>query len=78
MNVDKGFSIIGGHNRGEDFETATMGLDGLAERCQSYYARGVRFCKWRSVVRIDRDNHGPTELSLNHTAMTLAIYAGIA
>jgi len=75
MNVDKGFAIIGGTS-GE--ETATQGLDGLAERCQSYYARGVRFCKWRSVVKIDCSNGGPTELSINETAHTLARYAGIA
>jgi fructose-bisphosphate aldolase class I len=75
MNVDKGFAIIGG-TTGE--ETSSQGLDGLAERCQGYYARGVRFCKWRSVVKCHRANGGPSELALNETAHTLARYASIA
>jgi fructose-bisphosphate aldolase class I len=31
---------------GTDEETATIGLDGLGERCAKYYARGARFAKW--------------------------------
>jgi len=48
IKVDKGLVVIPGTND----ENATTGLDGLAERCQKYYAQGARFAKWRAVVKI--------------------------
>jgi len=56
-------------------ENATQGLDGLAKRCQDYYAAGARFAKWRAVVKIG-DNM-PSALSIQETAHTLARYAAI-
>lgn len=35
---------------GTDGETTTTGLDGMAQRCQKYYAAGARFAKWYVYV----------------------------
>ena len=56
-------------------EHSTQGLDGLAKRCQTYYAAGARFAKWRAVVKIG--DHLPSQLSIDETAHTLARYAAI-
>ena len=48
IKVDKGLVVIGGTND----ENATQGLDGLADRVKTYYAKGARFAKWRAVVKI--------------------------
>lgn len=48
MKVDTGMVIIEGTND----ESATQGLDGLGKRCQEYYKMGVRFAKWRAVIKI--------------------------
>ena len=42
IKVDKGTMPLAG----TDGETCISGLDGLAERCQKYYAAGARFAKW--------------------------------
>ena len=42
IKVDKGAIPLDG----TDGEVVIQGLDGLAERCQKYYARGARFAKW--------------------------------
>ena len=42
IKVDKGAIPL----YGTDAEVVIQGLDGLAERCQKYYARGARFAKW--------------------------------
>ncbi|KDP34381.1 hypothetical protein JCGZ_11264 [Jatropha curcas] len=71
IKVDKGIVELAG-TKGE---TSTLGLDGLAERCQKYYEAGARFAKWRAVLKI-----GPTEpsqLSINENANGLARYASI-
>jgi len=60
---------------GTDEETATQGLDGLAERCQKYYAKGCRVAKWRAVLRIGPNC--PSELAMIENAHTLARYASI-
>ncbi|KAK6147155.1 hypothetical protein DH2020_018067 [Rehmannia glutinosa] len=44
IKVDKGTVELAGTNG----ETTTQGLDGLAQRCQQYYAAGARFAKWRA------------------------------
>jgi fructose-bisphosphate aldolase class I len=58
---------------GTEKETATTGLDGLAERCKKYYEKGARFAKWRAVVLIGKGL--PSELAVQETAHTLARYA---
>ncbi|KAK2197086.1 bifunctional Fructose-bisphosphate aldolase [Babesia duncani] len=73
IKVDKGLVII--PNTKE--ETATTGLDGLAERCQKYYNAGARFAKWRAVLSIDVAKGKPSNLSIMETAHTLARYAAI-
>lgn len=71
IKVDKGLVIIPGTNE----ENSTQGLDGLAERCKNYYAKGARFAKWRAVVKIG--NGRPSEAAVLETAHTLARYAAI-
>ena len=71
IKVDKGLVVIPGTND----ENATTGLDGLAERCQKYYAQGARFAKWRAVVKIG--NGRPSQAAVLETAHTLARYAAI-
>jgi fructose-bisphosphate aldolase, class I len=56
-------------------ETATTGLDGLAERAKKFYDMGCRFAKWRAVLKIG--DGMPSELSINETAHTLARYGSI-
>lgn len=58
-------------------ETVTQGLDGLDERCKKYYEAGARFAKWRAVLKIDKVNHLPSDLSVHENAVTLARYASI-
>jgi fructose-bisphosphate aldolase class I len=71
IKVDKGVVKL----MGTADETATTGLDGLAERCQGYYAKGCRFAKWRAVLKIGPNQ--PTPQSIEENAHTLARYASI-
>merc|ERR1711939_954993 len=71
IKVDKGLVPLANSNG----ESWCQGLDGLAERCASYYKAGARFAKWRAVVSIPA---GPTEKALNDCAYGLARYAAIA
>lgn len=71
IKVDKGLVVLPGTKE----ETATTGLDGLAERCQKYYAQGARFAKWRAVLKIGDGR--PSIQSVMETAHTLARYAAI-
>ncbi|KAJ9048717.1 hypothetical protein DSO57_1032082 [Entomophthora muscae] len=71
IKVDKGTV----HLAGTDGETTTQGLDGLAERCQTYYKAGARFAKWRSVLKIGKNE--PSELAIMENANVLARYASI-
>jgi fructose-bisphosphate aldolase class I len=71
IKVDKGLVVIPGTND----ENSTTGLDGLADRCKSYYEKGARFAKWRAVVKIG--NGRPSEAATLETAHTLARYAAI-
>jgi len=73
IKVDKGLVDLWG----TDGEKATQGLDGLAKRCQEYYAAGARFAKWRAVLSIDAKTGKPSQLSIDETAHTLARYASI-
>lgn len=73
IKVDKGLETI---PRTDD-EKATMGLDGLAERCQRYYAAGARFAKWRAVLSINQSQGKPSDRSIAEVAYGLARYAAI-
>lgn len=66
IKIDQGTVELPGTNG----ETATMGLDGLAQRCQKYYDKVMQFANWRAVFKI-----GPTEpsqLAINEKAVGLA------
>ncbi len=71
IKVDKGTVVIGG----TDGETATQGLDDLGKRCAKYYADGARFTKWRSVLKIGKNE--PSDLAILENAHGLARYAAI-
>ncbi|GLJ46036.1 hypothetical protein SUGI_0969830 [Cryptomeria japonica] len=69
IKVDKGTVDLAGTAG----ETTTQGLDGLGQRCATYYKAGARFAKWRAVLKI-----GPTEpsqLAIQENANGLARYA---
>lgn len=55
-------------------ETITKGLIGLPERLAQYAAHGLRFTKWRAVIRIDGERR-PTAHALVENAKRLAAYA---
>lgn len=71
MKVDTGMVIIEGTND----ESATQGLDGLGARCTEYYNMGVRFAKWRAVIKIG--DGCPSEVAVKETAHSLARYGNI-
>lgn len=73
IKVDAGLKPVPGTNG----EVACTGLDGLAERCQKYYAAGARFAKWRAAYSIDTANGKPSELIVKEQAWGLARYAAI-
>lgn len=73
IKVDAGVVILGG----TDDETATQGLDKLADRCAEYYKKGCRFAKWRAVLKIDTNSGCPSELAILENAHGLARYASI-
>lgn len=71
IKVDKGLVVL----RGTNDESATQGLDGLADRAKKYYEKGCRFAKWRAVLKIGDGR--PSELSIIETAHSLARYGAI-
>jgi len=73
IKVDAGLKPL----PGTDGETACTGLDGLAERCQKYYAAGARFAKWRAAYKIDQKTGKPSSLLIKEQAWGLARYAAI-
>ncbi|CAI5504039.1 unnamed protein product [Closterium sp. Naga37s-1] len=73
IKVDTGLQPIDG----TDGETATQGLDGLADRCKRYYQQGARFAKWRAVIKVDDAKH-PTSCAVVENVHGLARYAQIA
>ncbi|CAM6036571.1 unnamed protein product [Sphagnum compactum] len=72
IKVDTGLQPIDG----TDGETATQGLDGLADRCKRYYLQGARFAKWRAVIKVDSEKH-PSTTAILENAHGLARYAQI-
>jgi fructose-bisphosphate aldolase class I len=71
IKLDKGVVPI----PGTDGETATQGLDGLADRCKHFYNLGFRFTKWRAVLKIGEGC--PSVQAAAENAFTLARYAAI-
>ena len=71
IKVDKGFLPLAN----APGDKVTQGLDGLAERLQTYKTQGARFAKWREVYPISEYN--PTALGLQANAEMLARYAAI-
>ncbi|HEB59253.1 MAG TPA: fructose-bisphosphate aldolase class I [Gammaproteobacteria bacterium] len=53
----------------------TQGLDGLAERIQTYRSQGARFAKWREVYAIEQ--HVPSQHGIEANAEMLARYAAV-
>ena len=53
----------------------TQGLDGLAQRLETYKAQGARFAKWRAVYNVSATL--PSALALHANADSLARYAAI-
>jgi fructose-bisphosphate aldolase class I len=71
IKVDEGTTDLAGFPG----EKITMGLDGLKERLEKYYALGARFAKWRAVIRI---NPGiPTRGCIEANMHALARYAAL-
>lgn len=69
--MDKGLGILPGTKD----ENTTKGLDSLDAMCKEYYAKGVRFAKWRAVLKIG--DGCPSNLSIQENAWGLARYAAI-
>merc|ERR1719240_806918 len=47
---------------GSDGENFTQGFDNYGDRAKKYYEQGARFCKWRNVLKIDKERNLPSEL----------------
>ncbi|KAK1867152.1 hypothetical protein I4F81_009661 [Pyropia yezoensis] len=50
----------------------------MADRCAAYYDAGVRFAKWRCLLRIDAAAGQPSALAVADNAVGLARYAATA
>lgn len=72
IKVDTGTAPLDG---GEDGETVTEGLDGLADRVAEYVALGAEFAKWRAVLHLGAGR--PSTRALEAGAEALAAYARI-
>lgn len=72
IKVDRGTRPLAGFPG----EVATQGLDGLRERLQEYAALGLRFAKWRAVIRIA--DGLPSRTCVESNAHELARYAALA
>ena len=73
IKVDKGTVAL---PRTDPEETTTQGLDGLLERCKTYYERGARFSKWRCTYIVSPTT--PSSLAIMDNAEVLARYAAIS
>ena len=72
IKVDRGTRPLAGFPG----EVATQGLDGLRERLDEYAALGLRFAKWRAVIRIAE--RLPTDACVEANAHELARYAALS
>ena len=71
VKIDIGLRDIPGTNG----EVATVGLDDLAEKAAEYYEMGIRFVKWRAVLKIDDATGCPSDSAIMETSHSLARYA---
>ncbi|CAK94271.1 unnamed protein product (macronuclear) [Paramecium tetraurelia] len=71
IKVDKGLGVI----PGTQDESATLGLDSLANMAAEHYKLGCRFAKWRAVLKIG--NGLPSQQAIKENAWGLARYAAI-
>lgn len=71
IKVDMGAKDMAGFPE----EKLTSGLDNLRERLQEYRDLGLRFAKWRSVIKIG--NNIPTQTCIKNNAIILARYAAL-
>jgi fructose-bisphosphate aldolase class I len=74
IKVDSGLKPLVGGGEGE---TWCSGLDGLYDKCVLHYAKGARFAKWRTALRIDTEKGFPTDLAIDEAAHGLSRYARI-
>lgn len=74
IKVDTGLKPLIGGTEGE---TWCSGLDGLYDKCALHYARGARFAKWRTALRIDVAKGCPTDFAIDEAAHGLSRYARI-
>mmetsp|Transcript_48345 Transcript_48345/g.58525 ORF Transcript_48345/g.58525 Transcript_48345/m.58525 type:complete len:393 (+) Transcript_48345:59-1237(+) len=74
IKVDSGLKPLCGGGEGE---TWCSGLDGLYDKCALHYARGARFAKWRTAIRIDTEKGLPTDYAIDEAAHGLSRYARI-
>lgn len=71
IKVDKGAKPIMGTNG----ETSTQGLDDLDVRCKEYYKMGIRFAKWRGILKVGAEF--PSQAAMLENTWSLARYASI-
>lgn len=62
---------------GTDGEKATVGLDNLGEKAAEYYKLGVRFAKWRAVIKIDEATGCPSDQAIMEISHSLARYGAL-
>lgn len=74
IKVDTGLKPLCG---GGDGETWCSGLDGLFDKCTDHYAKGARFAKWRTALRIDTEKGFPSAYAIDEAAHGLSRYARI-
>merc|ERR1712087_367944 len=74
IKVDTGLKPLCGAGDGE---TWCSGLDGLYDKCVLHYAKGARFAKWRTALRIDVAKGCPTDYAIDEAAHGLSRYARI-
>lgn len=72
IKVDKGTSALANFPG----EKITLGLDGLRERLTEYRELGVRFTKWRAVIKIGEGI--PTRTCIEANAEVLARFASLS
>lgn len=70
VKVDEGLE-----NFPDSDEKYTKGLDNLKNRLPDYYAKGLRFCKWRAAFDIDLGK--PSDMAILKNCQILAEYAKI-
>jgi fructose-bisphosphate aldolase, class I len=71
IKVDRGTTPLAGFPD----EVVTQGLDGLRARLAEYASMGLRFAKWRAVIRIGEGR--PTPVAIEANTHALARYAAL-